>query len=190
MKAMLLNIGNSGSGSPLPLETRAAVGAGVLPALNQADAAPNPANLDPANLGPVGAQRSPAYNAFEFVYRQDYGKIILLEQNAETGQEVTQIPTEYHLQQYAAQERAQRSGQQQLLLRGDHHGQGSHGQAARPAAGGTGRAAAVASNGTSNVGPSGAGAPAMAAVPASPPPAQPAAPALAAAAPAHVDIKV
>jgi hypothetical protein len=175
----MLSIGNSvsGSGAPPPLETRAAVAAGILPTLNQTDTSAGAARFDSAGLDVANERRIPTYNAFEFVYRQDYGKIVLLEQNGETGQEVTQIPTEYHLQQYAAQQRQAQSFQQQRLFHGANPGTG------KPAGG------AAASAGTSGTPGTGA-APAIA--PAVPPPAQPAAPSLTAPAPApaHVDIKV
>jgi hypothetical protein len=184
----MLGIGNSvsGPGSPLPLETRAAVGAGILPTLTQADSSSSSASFDSAGLDAASAQRIPAYNAFEFIYRQDYGKIVLLEQNGQTGQEVTQIPTEYHLQQYAAQQRAQHVTQQQQLLQGSQSGSGKSGR---------GPGTPTPSGGTSGTGGGGTSAsgtgvrPAVA--PTAPPPAQPAAPALTAApAPTHVDIKV
>jgi hypothetical protein len=71
-------------------------------------------------------QKIPAYNAFEFTYRSDVGKVILLRQNVETGQQLTQIPTEYHLRQYAATQRDQRVQQQQQLYQapgGESQGQ-------------------------------------------------------------------
>jgi hypothetical protein len=181
----MLSTGNSvsGSGAPLPLEMRATVSAGILPTLSQPDASPSAVSFDSAGLDVASVQRTPTYNAFEFVYRQDYGKIVLLEQNGETGQEVTQIPTEYHLQQYAAQQRQQHSSQQQRLFHGANGATGK-------SAGGSVPASAGAS-GAAGAGTSGAGSrPAIA--PAAPPPAQPAAPSLTAPAPApaHVDIKV
>jgi hypothetical protein len=181
----MLGISNSvsGSGSPLPLETRAAAGAGILPTLAQADSSSSSASFDSAGLDSASTQRIPAYNAFEFVYRQDYGKIVLLEQNGQTGQEVTQIPTEYHLQQYAAQQRAQHVNQQQQLLLGSPGGAAKSGRSSASLSAGTsGAATGTAASGT-GIRP--------AVAPVSPPPAQPAAPALTAApAPAHVDIKV
>lgn len=48
------------------------------------------------------------YNAFEFSYRQDFGKIVLLRQEPETGELVQQFPSEYYLQKYAQSERIAR----------------------------------------------------------------------------------
>jgi hypothetical protein len=125
----------------------------------------------------------PVYNAFEFSYRSDYGKIILREQNIETGQEVTQVPSEYHLQQYAAAQRAQRVQQQAKLYHLENAGtqqrQGAGAKTVAAATAATGKAAVTTAK-------AGEGASAPAAAPA---PAPQAAVAVAAAA-AHVDIKV
>jgi hypothetical protein len=112
----MVSVGNtSGStGASLSLDTRVAVGAGVF-AISAADASA------PAAETPVvtaTGQKIPAYNAFQFSYRPDFGKIILLQQNVETGQPVTQVPTEYHLRQYAATQRQQRVQQFQKLYQG------------------------------------------------------------------------
>src|SRR5690348_7907274 len=102
----MLSVGNTlgSSGASLSLDARVAIGAGVFavsPAETTTQVVETPVVATPD-------QKLPAYNAFEFSYRSDFGKIILLEQNVETGQEVTQIPTEYHLRQYAATQREQR----------------------------------------------------------------------------------
>ena len=59
--------------------------------------------------------------------RKDYPdlKIIMVERNGETGKEITQTPSEYHLQQYAASQRATRVQQQEQLYRGSTAGGGS-----------------------------------------------------------------
>jgi len=112
----MLSVGNTlgNSGASLSLDTRVAVGAGVF-AVSAADAgAPE---LE-TRVITTPEQKIPAYNALEFSYRSDFGKIILLQQNVETGQEVTQVPTEYHLRQYAATQREQRVQLQQKLYKG------------------------------------------------------------------------
>jgi len=116
----MLSVSNTlgSSGASLSLETRVAVGAGVF-AVSAAEAsAPDlePRVITPQNATP--AQKTFAYNAVEFSYRSDFGKIILLQQNVETGQALTQVPTEYHLRQYAATQRQQRVEQQQKLYKG------------------------------------------------------------------------
>lgn len=45
------------------------------------------------------------YNSFEFSYRQDFGKIVLLRQKPDTGEVVQQFPSEYYLRKYAASQR-------------------------------------------------------------------------------------
>jgi len=41
------------------------------------------------------------YNSFEFSYRQDFGKIVLLRLKPDTGEVVQQFPSEYYLRKYA-----------------------------------------------------------------------------------------
>jgi len=102
------------SGASLSLDTRVAVGAGVF-AVSAADtSAPE---LE-TRVITTPEPKLPNYNAFQFSYRSDFGKIILLQQDVETGQEVTQVPTEYHLRQYAATQREQRVQLQQKLYKG------------------------------------------------------------------------
>lgn len=178
----MVSVGNAavGSGASLPLDVRVAVGAGVF-AVGQAETS---APVAPAAAGAATDQKLPAYNAYEFTYRSDFGKIILLEQNVETGQEITQVPTEYHLQQYAASQRAQRLQQQEQLF---HGSSGSTGKTA----GAVAATAAVKSAALANAGGSGATGKVTSSAPA---PAAPAAPAVAvgtgAGAAPHVDIQV
>lgn len=110
----MLSVGNTlgSSGASLSLDTRVAVGAGVF----VASAEPSD-QVAETPVASAAQQKIPAYNAFEFSYRSDFGKIILLQQNVETGQAVTQVPTEYHLRQYAASQREQRVQLQQKLYK-------------------------------------------------------------------------
>jgi hypothetical protein len=111
----MLSVANtlgSSSGS-LSLDTRVAIGAGVFAVSAAEVSAPEPET----RVITTPDVKIPAYNAIEFSYRSDFGKIILLQQNVETGQEVLQIPTEYHLRQYAATQREQRVQLQQKLYR-------------------------------------------------------------------------
>ena len=113
----MLNVANTlGSGASLALDARVAVGAGVFTVGSVEASAPEPGTSAVSAAQPK--QIAYNYNAFEFSYRADYGKIILLQQNVETGAEVTQIPTEYHLRQYAATQREQRLQLQQKLYKG------------------------------------------------------------------------
>jgi len=111
----MLSVGNNlgSSGASLSLDTRVAVGAGVF----AVSAAETNAPVAETRVITTPEQKIPAYNAFEFTYRSDFGKVILLQQNVETGQELTQVPTEYHLRQYAATQRDQRVQLQQKLYK-------------------------------------------------------------------------
>lgn len=51
------------------------------------------------------------YNSFEFSYRQDFGKVVLLRQKPDTGEVVQQFPSEYYLRKYADSERVARSAE-------------------------------------------------------------------------------
>jgi hypothetical protein len=111
----MLSVGNTlgNSGGSLSLDARVAIGAGVF-AVSAADVTvPEPET----RVISTPEVKIPAYNAIEFSYRSDFGKIILLQQNVETGQEVNQVPTEYHLRQYAATQREQRVQLQQKLYK-------------------------------------------------------------------------
>src|SRR5690349_3259803 len=94
--AAAIDTGSSG----LSLFTRAATATAVL----SSEAAPAPQKA--ANPG-----QALRYNSFEFSYRQDFGKIVLLRQEPETGEVVQQFPTEYYLEKYAESERATRQPQ-------------------------------------------------------------------------------
>ena len=48
------------------------------------------------------------YNSFEFVYRQDIGRIVLVGQSPETGERVIQVPSEKALQAYERTARVER----------------------------------------------------------------------------------
>ena len=111
----MLSVGNAlgNSGASLSLDTRVAVGAGVFAVGTAEASAPESETRVIATPEP----KLPAYNAFEFTYRSDFGKVILLQQDVQTGQEVTQVPTEYHLRQYAATQREQRVQLQQKLYK-------------------------------------------------------------------------
>jgi|GEM_PF-3189111 len=47
------------------------------------------------------------YDSFRFLYRADYGRIVLVDQNPETGKAVSQIPSQRALQLYAEQKQAE-----------------------------------------------------------------------------------
>jgi len=53
------------------------------------------------------------YNSFEFIYRQDIGRIVLIGQSPETGERVVQLPSEQVLQAYERTKRVERQAQVQ-----------------------------------------------------------------------------
>lgn len=50
--------------------------------------------------GAINAEQMFRYNSFEFVYRQDIGRIVLIGQSPETGERVIQVPSEQALRVY------------------------------------------------------------------------------------------
>ena len=123
----------------------------------------------------------PLYNSIEFIYTQDYGTVVLLAPTPAPGPAITQVPSQYRLQQYAATIRAQRRTQLQKLLGGSEEQTQKKGGNFQTAASGT----------TTGVKSAGTGAPSSAPAPApQAAPAQQAAPQAAAPAAAHVDIRV
>ncbi len=48
------------------------------------------------------------YNSFEFIYRQDIGRIVLIGQSPETGERVIQVPSEQVLRAYERTVRVER----------------------------------------------------------------------------------
>jgi hypothetical protein len=47
------------------------------------------------------------YDSFRFMYRTDYGRIVLVDQDPETGKPISQIPSQRALQLYAEQHRSE-----------------------------------------------------------------------------------
>jgi hypothetical protein len=69
-------------------------------------------NDQSANAGSTGvpvavAQPTFRYDSFRFIYRSDYGRIVLVDQNPETGKPISQIPSQRALQLYAEQNRTE-----------------------------------------------------------------------------------
>ncbi|HET6621325.1 MAG TPA: hypothetical protein VFG64_15430 [Dongiaceae bacterium] len=58
--------------------------------------------------GSVNAEQIFRYNSFEFVYRQDIGRIVLIGQSPETGERVVQVPSEQALRVYEHAARVER----------------------------------------------------------------------------------
>ncbi len=103
---MVTGISNATSASTLPLSVRAESAASLLSNVSVAASPVTDAVIDS-----TAVVKNFRYNSFEFVYKQDFGKIVLLRQEPETGNEIAQFPSEYYLKQYAATARAQRSAE-------------------------------------------------------------------------------
>jgi len=66
--------------------------------------------------GASSAEQMLRYNSFQFVYRQDIGRIVLIGQSPETGERVIQVPSEQVLRAY---ERTVRVERQMARQQGD-----------------------------------------------------------------------
>jgi uncharacterized FlaG/YvyC family protein len=58
--------------------------------------------------GASSAEQMFRYNSFQFIYRQDIGRIVLIGQSPETGERVIQIPSEKVLRAYERTARVER----------------------------------------------------------------------------------
>jgi hypothetical protein len=58
--------------------------------------------------GASSAEQMFRYNSFQFIYRQDIGRIVLIGQSPETGERVIQVPSEQALRAYERTARAER----------------------------------------------------------------------------------
>jgi hypothetical protein len=56
----------------------------------------------------ANAEQMFRYNSFEFIYRQDIGRIVLVGQSPETGERVVQVPSEQALRAYERTVRVER----------------------------------------------------------------------------------
>ena len=117
--------GEGSSGLVLRPVTTSSASANAAPTAVHANAAANlssqqspPATVDVAEAARADAAMASAgqmlrYNSFEFVYRQDIGRIVLIGQSPETGERVVQLPSEQVLQAYERTKRVERQAQVQ-----------------------------------------------------------------------------
>jgi hypothetical protein len=78
-------------------------------ALSTAAPANEAVAAQPADQVVAPVEQTYRYNSFEFSYRQDFGKIVLLRQKPDTGEVVQQFPSEYYLRKYADGQRVVKS---------------------------------------------------------------------------------
>jgi hypothetical protein len=100
--------------------TTSSASAGSAPSSVQASAAANPsangaqattvaaAESARTQTGASNAEQMFRYNSFQFIYRQDIGRIVLIGQSPETGERVIQVPSEQVLRAYERTARAER----------------------------------------------------------------------------------
>jgi len=121
---------SSASASSAPLAVHA--GAAATPLSQQAQAATVATAQTPQAQAAASADANFRYNSFEFIYRQDIGRIVLVGQSPETGERVVQVPSEQALQAY---ERTARVERQMHRIQGNRAAarQASASQAPQPA---------------------------------------------------------
>ena len=105
--------------SAAPLPVRAATAASLLSGASL-HASTTVERLEPPAT--VTADLQPQvfrYNSFEFRYRQDVGRIVLIGQSPETGERVVQVPSEQALRVYAQRARAEKLQNHEQLLKLD-----------------------------------------------------------------------
>ena len=69
------------------------------------------------------------YNSFQFIYRQDIGRIVLIGQSPETGERVIQVPSEQVLRAY---ERTARNERQVARQQGEQPSTSSSASSVEP----------------------------------------------------------
>ena len=100
--------------------TTSSASASSAPSSVQASAAANPsangaqattvaaAETARTQTGASSAEQMFRYNSFQFIYRQDIGRIVLIGQSPETGERVIQVPSEQVLRAYERTARVER----------------------------------------------------------------------------------
>ena len=103
----------SASSAPSTVQASAAANLSANGAQATTVAAAAPAR---AQTGASSAEQMLRYNSFQFIYRQDIGRIVLIGQSPETGERVIQVPSEQVLRAY---ERTARNERQVARQQGD-----------------------------------------------------------------------
>ena len=98
---------SSASASSAPLAVHA--GAAATPSADGNQAATiAAADSARSNASAGSADQMFRYNSFQFIYRQDIGRIVLIGQSPETGERVIQVPSEQVLRAYERTARVER----------------------------------------------------------------------------------
>ena len=97
---------SSASASSAPLAVHA--GAAATPSDGNQAATIAAADSARSNASAGSAEQMFRYNSFQFIYRQDIGRIVLIGQSPETGERVIQVPSEQVLRAYERTARVER----------------------------------------------------------------------------------
>jgi hypothetical protein len=99
---------SSASASSAPVPVRASAAADLSASESRAAAVATSVSANAQQTGANPPQQMFRYNSFEFVYRQDIGRIVLIGQSPETGERVIQVPSEQALRAYEHTARVER----------------------------------------------------------------------------------
>ena len=102
----MVNVAQSGISAVNGTAQNVRASAGLTESISKAAQQSQDAAADASTESVIASvDRAYRYNSFEFSYRQDFGKIVLLRQKPDTGEVVQQFPSEYYLRKYAASQR-------------------------------------------------------------------------------------
>ena len=102
---------SSASASSAPLAVRAGAAADLSANEARATAVAAAESVRAQQAGASSTEQMFRYNSFEFTYRQDIGRIVLIGQSPETGERIIQVPSEQALRAYERTVRVERQMQ-------------------------------------------------------------------------------
>lgn len=102
---------SSASASSAPLAVRAGAAADLSANEARATAVTAAESAHAQQAGASSAEQTFRYNSFQFIYRQDIGRIVLIGQSPETGERIIQVPSEQVLRAYERAVRVERQMQ-------------------------------------------------------------------------------
>ena len=102
---------SSASASSAPLAVRAGAAADLSTNEARATAVAAAESAHAQQVGASSVEQIFRYNSFEFIYRQDIGRIVLVGQSPETGERIIQVPSEQVLRAYERTVRVERQMQ-------------------------------------------------------------------------------
>src|SRR3954468_10534387 len=99
---------SSASASSAPVAVHASAAANLSVSETRAGASAAVESVRAQQTGALNTDQMFRYNSYEFVYRQDIGRIVLIGQSPETGERVIQVPSEQVLRAYERTARFER----------------------------------------------------------------------------------